>query len=298
MPLARRLRAAAVAAAVLFGLATQAEIAGENPLTLKDLHDLRALQASAAQTGAGAKRIEMVSMQAVEIGAQHGYAKTLRELHQRLDALSDDLDGLYDFQRLMRISEGVDGRVRQHYLPPAVSRVSASVIATDPAELRVASGLYRITEQAQLVAAAPNWRQFLIVPDEALLPFPHRAALPHTDAERKAWKRAVTRGWEAGVLQAHDEMRSRLARLGDAYNGRIRYLTLLAEGRISEPEVASVMDQILVGEAGETLTEAAITHRMITTPRFRGGGAAQPRPVRQEPQRQRLRVFPEDQRSL
>jgi defect-in-organelle-trafficking protein DotC len=71
--------------------------------------------------------------------------------------------------------------------------------------------------------------------------------LPETDAEKIIWKETLVRGWSAGTIQADHEMNDRIEQLGSDYQGMIRYMRLVNEGKISEPIIAKVKDDVSGG---------------------------------------------------
>lgn len=262
---ARTLLVASVAVALGVG-------ASERPLTLEELEALSSADIGDDRAGTDG-RVRMIEQQAVAIGAQHGFAGAINVFHQALQRRDEHLDGIYDFGRLMLLS-GEGGDARAYYLPPAIVRVEHSVTGDGGKHIRIDNGVYRIVDQARLVTAPPQWRDYLLVPREALLPLPHRAALPRGDHERRVWRRAVKRGWRAGVRQASEELSSRIARLDEAYNGRVLYMRLSVQGRMEPPELASAQAPGVVDERGETFTENMISHTLSREPRFRGRGEA------------------------
>ena len=70
---------------------------------------------------------------------------------------------------------------------------------------------------------------------------PPSLILPTNDAEREHWQKHLKQGWDAGIKQAKEIFDVDLNRLDRDYQGMIRYLALLNEGKVSDTVVAKGM---------------------------------------------------------
>ncbi len=204
----------------------------------RTLREIVAMHAgTAAQEDPGrVARGEAVRGRAFRFAAQHAWDREMRRLEAELIAHGPEIDKVYDFGLLMKAFPQQDRGA--HLLPPAVRHMDERTDALpDGTRIVRESGVWEIAEPARLVPQPPNWRSWLILSDRASVADPHPSQLPKGRWERRQWEAGAREGWDAGTAQARYEMVSRMTGLQGAYAGRVRYLRLLLEGRISPPEV-------------------------------------------------------------
>ena len=166
---------------------------------------------------------------ALTYGAQAGLAYASWQLNKMLQSKASKLDRIYDFNQLM--TRGPDGVM---VLPPIISEAKNLFEVTDEKgkSLRVADKAYEIIEQARFTSVAPMWHTYLIrdyqSPQE-----PPSLIYPKTQQEKDYWDEHLIAGWKAGEQQAKEIFASDLNRLDRDYQGMIRYLALLSEGKVS-----------------------------------------------------------------
>lgn len=182
-------------------------------------------------------RLPAMKETALTFGAQAGLAYASWELNKILETQSAQLDKIYNFNSIM--SRGPDGVM---VLPPVISEAKSLYEITDEEgkSLRVADQAYEIIEQARFTSVAPMWHTYLVrnytTPSE-----PPSLILPTNDAEREHWQKHLKQGWDAGIKQAKEIFDVDLNRLDRDYQGMIRYLALLNEGKVSDTVVAKGM---------------------------------------------------------
>ena len=171
---------------------------------------------------------------ALTYGAQAGLAYASWQINKLLQQRSPQLDKIYNFQSLM--TRGPDGVM---VMPPVISEAKNLFEVTDEMgkSLRVADQAYEIITQARFVSTAPMWHTYLIreyvSPQE-----PPVLIMPKNATEKAYWDRHIREGWAAGEEQAKEIFQSDLNRLDRDYQGMVRYLALLSEGKVSDVVVA------------------------------------------------------------
>lgn len=204
-------------------------------------------------------RLRAMRDAAIGVGAQHGYVSQMKVLKDFVEGQEQKLDAIFDFSTIMRLS---GDRVSGMYLLPAVIEEvkDAQVVSDDGREFRSSGTVYRIKQRERLVTAAPNWRQYLLWDLEADLAKPHELLLPKTPQEQEAWSKWVAEGWNAGVIQAEQEMSRRTRELGAEFTGMVRYTRLVVEGKASEAKVSAKHRAVVGG--GDMMRESDSLYRV------------------------------------
>lgn len=197
--------------------------ADRNHLKNLDHHQLKGHQLSGIRYAA-------LRDTALSVGARGGLSRRTTLLNKELNQQARTLDRIFDFQRLM---------LPQHVLPPVLVEGQSLAEASDEQTLRLADRTYRVITQARFVTTAPRWSDYLLM-DFAPPEEPDPSLLPRNKAEKTIWKRYVDEGWEAGWQQADVIYAENLQRLRRDMEGMVRYRTLLAQGMVSAPYVASM----------------------------------------------------------
>lgn len=188
------------------------------------------------------KQKEMKSM-AMSVGAQNGYVSRMNSLKVELDSKKDQLDQIWDFSVIMKLS---GGKLEEIYLlPPVISITKNLTTVSDESDrIRISGTMYKIDKPARLVTVAPNWRQYLLYDQPIEIIRPVANLLPKTPSEKKLWAEWVNDGWVAGNMQAEREMTYRVRKLGADFNGMARYMTLALEGKVTKPVVSSSAQKV------------------------------------------------------
>jgi defect-in-organelle-trafficking protein DotC len=204
-------------------------------------------------------RMRAMKDAAIGVGAQHGYVSQMKVLKEFVTSQQKSLDDSFDFATLMRLS---GDKVSGMYLLPAVIEEvkDAQAVSDDGMEFRSSGTVYRIKERERLVSAPPNWREYLLWDLEADLSKPHELLLPKTPQEQEAWSKWVAEGWNAGVIQAEQEMSRRARELGAEFTGMVRYTRLVVEGKASEAKVIAQHRAVVGG--GDMMREADSIYRV------------------------------------
>ncbi len=201
-----------------------------------DTNTLAGLQALAtsqtgipdASGGVGHIRRQALEDTALSLGAQGGLAWAADEIDGRLEKDRWQLETIYNF----------NGMLLPHaVMPPVLVESNNNANLADPDTLRVSDKTYEIVKQARFVTTPPNWREYIWL-HYSKPALPDRVLLPRTNAERKLWRDAVSRGWQKGIEQAYSIFQQNLARLKRDYSGMILYRKLLQEHMVSAPYVS------------------------------------------------------------
>lgn len=173
-------------------------------------------------------RYNALQSTATTLGAQGALAWRSEQIDNALQAESDDLDGIFNFQQLL-----INGQV----LPPVIVQNDGQASIHGPDMIRTSEHTYKIIQKAQFVTTTPTWRTYLWMdfkkPDQ-----PDSSLLPTNDAETKVWNYFLQQGWQQGLQQANDIFSTQLNRLKRDYLGMVLYRKLLSEHMVSAPFVA------------------------------------------------------------
>ncbi len=164
-------------------------------------------------------------------GARGGLAWRTRAIMNTLKENQTALDKTYNFRRLL-----IAAPSNLLIEPPIISQsLDAFKVSDYGDEAAVSDVIYNISQQARIVAAPRNWRQYLERSfDDDITP-PPNLLLPETVEERKLWTKWVAQGWEEGIKQADQIFEIDLEQLVSDFEGMVRYRMLLAQGKVSSP---------------------------------------------------------------
>jgi defect-in-organelle-trafficking protein DotC len=183
---------------------------------------------------AAALRSPALQDAALSYGAQAGLAWESKAINRLLQAKSNEISRIYDFNRVM-----IEAPTHAMIVPPVISQADESWETSDAGRtLRVADTVFEIVEQARFVPTPPVWQSYLLrtyKSPEA----PSDILLPENGKEKTDWKRWVADGYGQGRQQARDIFESDLNRLERDFTGMVRYKTLLEEGKVSPPSIAN-----------------------------------------------------------
>ena len=229
---------------------------GERPPSLEALQATRPGDQPASKLEAG--RAETLQQSGTMYGARGGLAARSFAINEMLRRYEAQLDGTFDFRPLV-LPVGTGQTLMR---PPIVSQAQMAFALGDSGQVaRETSCIYEITREAQLTAAPPNWRTYLV----RVWQFPPRPAdetLPRTAAEVAYWNKFVAEGWALGEKQAVEIYLSDLGRLQRDIVGMARYRVLLRAGLVESPRVAfqntavdGGRDQLHVGDRTIRITD-------------------------------------------
>jgi len=208
-----------------------------------------------------AHRYRAIEQIGVSVGAQHGYAARMSELEEKFLSISSYLDQMIDFRAVMLAA--TDSEEELFLLPPVVTETKGmSALSEDGETLRLTGTTFNILKPERLVLAAPTWRQYLIATPEIEVKNPHPTMLPKNSKEKAIWAEAVKRGWQAGSTQADHEMNDRIEQMGLDFLGMLRYMRLVAEGKVSKPIIAKTHQNVIGGGSEMRLNDT--TYRLTS----------------------------------
>lgn len=193
---------------------------------------------------------------ALSYGARGGLAMRSYEIRQELRLSTPYLDKTFDFSRLLVLAPS--GLMIE---PPIVSEaLDALLIESDGQTAAVSDKILQINQNAKIVSAARNWRQYLSRTWEDVTP-PPDLLRPQTPEERRLWVEWVTKGWEQGYEQADEIFQADLNRMTRDFEGMVRYRMLLSQNMITPPfalhedrGVTGGGDQMRIGDRAMRIT--------------------------------------------
>lgn len=176
-------------------------------------------------------RLEAQREAALSYGARGGLAKRSYMIVEHIKAYETTFDKVYNFRSLLiRAPSGL------LIEPPIVNEsLDALAISEGGSEAAVSDQILRISKQAKIVTAPRDWRTYLDFQYESKIVPPPKVLWPKNEAEQARWNQWVKEGWEAGYMQGEQIFEANLQRLTVEFEGMVRYRTLLAEGKISQP---------------------------------------------------------------
>lgn len=184
---------------------------------------------------------------ALSYGARGGLSWRTKAIMDELKKSNSAMDKAFAFRRLLIKAPG-----NMFIEPPIISEALNNFIVTPSGvEAAVSDAMYQITNQARIVSAPRDWRQYLERDWEKVAP-PPDILLPENVKERAAWRRWVSEGWEEGIKQADDVFQSDIDLLIADFEGMVRYRRLLAENKISAP-FATMVDRGVSGTKIQTM---------------------------------------------
>lgn len=193
--------------------------------------DINGFPPSAIEANAKISRIRVAALQetATSLGAQSGLAWTSKQINQKLEADTRNLDQIFNFRSLL---------LNNNVQPPVLVEGRKTLVIDDPDTLRLADKVYEIINPPRFVTAPANWRDYLTMHYE-IPEKPTAAFLPRNAEEREVWNEFVLQGWKDGISQANGIFTANMGRLKRDYNGMITYRVLLAQRMVTPPFVAS-----------------------------------------------------------
>ena len=238
---------------MLFSLPAFAMLDDENsdalpppPPTLEEIEDLERENEELSDSGMPIDiRIDALKEAAISYGARAGLASRTFEIRQEIDKRTKHLDQVYNFNRLL--IPAPSGFLIE---PPIVSEaVNATLVDLDGQQAAVSDRIYNIINNARIVSAPRNWRNYVEREWGSVEP-PPDILRPENKEEREIWIEFVRKGWEQGYMQADEIFQEDLNLLNADFQGMIRYRMLLSQGMISPPYALQV-DRGITGDGEE-----------------------------------------------
>lgn len=214
-------------------------------------------------------RTEAVREAAMVVGAQHGYISRMNKWKAMLKSMEHDLDALWDFATLMRLSNGnQNGR---YLIPPIVQEVKdVKTVSENGRLIKKTDTIHRIIRAERLSLAPINWRSYLLYDDPINAALPPSDLFPDEDSpmEQKVWNEAINEGWVRGARHAEKEMSYRMMRMGQDFSGMAGYARKVLSGKMTETVVTYSRESVIGG--GSELREGEEIYRIAVPAQFNG----------------------------
>ncbi len=187
---------------------------------------------------------------ALAAGSQNGFYARANALQASLRRYGEVLDAVFRFDLVLE----ENGRL----LPPAISTTESERDLESGNRLLETGRVWRITHAAELVLAAPTWRDYLlsisvVAPDKVMA-----TSLPRSTGEREVWAQAVAEGWQLGEAQADQVFAQQFEEMNSRYMGILRFRALRAMGVVSQPDVSRSVESIVVTPDSVRIDQQAI----------------------------------------
>jgi defect-in-organelle-trafficking protein DotC len=223
------------------------------PLCATTLQQLQGAKGSASRDEALAQseaRALTLREAALAAGSQNGFSERANALQASLRRYGDVLDSVFRFDLVLE----ENGRL----LPPSIATTETERDLESKNRLLETGRVWRITHAAELVLAAPTWRDYLLsisvaTPDKVMA-----TSLPRSNDERAVWAQAVAEGWALGESQADQVFAQQFQEMSTRYIGILRFRALRAMGVISQPDVARSVESIVVTPDSVRIDQQAI----------------------------------------
>lgn len=240
----------------------------EAPSELEDLLDIRDVPPSLTITDDDdVARLRLVREVGFSAGVAKGFAAQLNKEIARIKEAEAALDSWLSFRDIFNMaSRHIKVEPGLYWQPPVIAEVSDVIeIGEDGRSLTTVDGIYRIVKSDRFVAVPPRWQDYLFAPPPSYDNSIYRVSLPRTAKERLVWREAVLQGWQQGIYQATDEMRTRIANLRRDVDGMLAFIELQSKGQIRAGYIAAQRKDVAGG--GDEMS-IGMRRYHITNPTF------------------------------
>ena len=238
-------------------------------MQINSLYELLQYQQNAKQTAKLAlksieiqARDEAINEYAFNLAIRTAITSQLTKAHNGIMANQRELDSIYNFVPLM-----IQGKV----VPPVITESRNLYNQSGTNQIRLSGAVYDIYTQARFSSVAPNWRDYLVFPQEnnayELIAFGATGFEPKNDHEKEIWVKATIDGWKQGQKQANDIIQNAMDRLNRDYIGMVRFHTFVAQGKVTMPIINSY--QLYDSNLGERLILDEHLLELQTLPTFK-----------------------------
>lgn len=173
-------------------------------------------------------RSKALNEAAITIGIQSAIKFRYSKINEQLESISSELD-LFDFKPLL---------LQEKMMPPIIAEADGTYGLKEDGSATSSMMAFEIISDAKLVAAPPQWRDYLIQEFDVNTDL-NAALKPKDDAEMAIWKQGLKNGWEEGIKLADRMSIENWNRLMRDYRGAIRFHRLAQQGVISMPLLAT-----------------------------------------------------------
>lgn len=239
----------------------------ENPPELVELQNLQGFEGEQGEEEAkgGGIRFKAIRQEGMRVGAQAGLSSRYGMIVAYLEAVESKINVTFNFAGFVR-----DGRL---LLPSVIETPNRFIKDESKREVTVVRNSYTVQDEAKIVSNVPTWRDYLWQ-SYSYPEMPHVSLLPRTDAERAAWKNAVSDGWRAGVSQADEIYFDRLARLTADTEGRYLYVTLENKKMFTPAALQVVANKVTFN--GRTMNVGEIIYSISSDANYTNSGSWRP----------------------
>jgi defect-in-organelle-trafficking protein DotC len=211
----------------------------------------------------GGFRAEQIYNEALIYGINSGlYSKThhYKKMFEAED-FQREFDQIFIFRSLML----ANGRVQ-----PAIILESEDIFIKESNLLtREIKQSYKIIEQAKVVSAPKDWRNYIMSVLYVEKPrVPHEILLPRTKSEKTEWEKGVTIGWKKGEQMAYDNIKLKIRKLGKDFLGMVRYHLMLQQNIVSTPITYETPISVSSSSNGEALNIGETIFEINMLPTF------------------------------
>jgi len=229
----------------------------ELPPTLEEAEQIERENEVIGDTGMPLNiRLDALKQAAISYGARAGLAARSFEIREETEKRARYMDRVYDFGKLL--IPAPSGMLIE---PPVISEsTNAMLIDIDGQTAAVSDRIYNIVNNARIVSAPRNWRNYVEREWGAVEP-PPDILRPENAEERDVWIDHVRKGWAEGYRQADEIFQEDLNLLNADFQGMIRYRMLLSQGMVSPPYALQVDrgvtgggDEMRVGDRAVQIT--------------------------------------------
>ncbi len=162
---------------------------------------------------------------ALAYGAQSGLSWKSSEISNYLDAHSEQLDQVFNFNALL---------MPHNILVPVIAKYGKTYSVEDNNTVRISDQEIKMLKAARFVSVAPNWRDYIYIvygqPES-----PPESLLPRNEVEELIWKEGLLTGWQLGVEQSAAIFQDALSRLSQDFEGMVLYHSLHIQNIVSAP---------------------------------------------------------------
>lgn len=229
------------------------------PDELKKLKSLTAGEEQADSGKVSALRPKAIEETAYALAVQHGVKFRYDKINEELEFYAPFCDKIYDFKSHLLY--------RGMMMPPIVVEAGPAHRLEDPKLSIFTDATYKITEEARLLTAPPDWRTYLIKHYDAVIDV-HPALYPRNQEERDIWEAAIENGWQVGVKQAQYLFEQGVNRLQRDLCGIIRYRILAQQGVVNVPLIATAQNSVELSEERSKLQMAKTVVRLVKETTF------------------------------
>lgn len=210
--------------------------------TFKKLYNLKGKSTRSKDLSAEFKKLRPKAIEevATRIGFQEGFLWRHKQIDAMLQSRQNVLDSIFNFSPLLLYDKTV--------MPPVITHADSFTDVKSSDEMIKVGVAYKILKPARVISVEPSWRDYLVLPIDAIkVDKLHAAMLPSDDDEQEVWQKALVENWFNGIEHADKVFQIGVNKLLVDMRGLIQYKTLEKQGYISVPMLSRGHYGIRVG---------------------------------------------------